>query len=112
VTSALPAFLAAGLLLASALVKLRAAARMEMGAHLPSVLEASVGLALPVLALSGGLSARFGLAALLLALVLLLGSSLHLAARVRHRNDLRERTEGRRLETYVRYLSDQENGAP
>ena len=102
--------LAALLLMASGALKLRAAARAELGVHLPSVVELVVAILLPVLAM-GGPTAETGMAALAGALAVLVASSLHLMARIRHRNRLRDRTEGRRLETYVRYLSDQEDGA-
>lgn len=103
----IPLFLlAAALLLVSGLLKLRTAARAEIGVHLPSLGEVVAGVALPALALVGP-GPGTGSLALGLAFLLLLGSSVHLTLRLRRRSRLRERTEGRRLESYVRYLSDQ-----
>ncbi len=101
--------LGAALLLVSGLVKIRTAARAELGVHLPSLVEVVAGLALPAVGVVGT-GPGAGLTALGAALVLLIASSLHLAARLRRRSRYLERTEGRRLESYVRYLSDQSDG--
>lgn len=104
--------LSALLLLVSGLVKLRTGFRAELGLHLPSLVEVLAGLCLPVVAMGRTLSAGVGLATLVVAFLILVWASVHLAARLRRRNRFRERTEGRRLETYLRYLSDQENSTP
>lgn len=104
----LPTILLALLLLASGTVKLRSAARAEVGLHLPSLLEILAGLAL----MSVGFVQTVSLPVIVGGVLLVLGSSLHLFLRLRRRRALRERTEGRRLETYIRYLSEQESDGP
>ena len=101
-----PALLAV-LLLTSALVKLRTSSRVGLGVHTPSVLELLGAGCLVVLAVSGRLSGPVGLWAAVAAVGLVLGSSSHLGRRLTRRNHLRKKTEARRLEAFVRYLSDE-----
>ena len=101
--------LMAGLLLVSGLVKLRAGERAQLGLHLPSVLEALAALCIGGLAVTGSVTPARGLWATACAALLVVGSSLHLWRRLAARRELRERTEARRLETFVRYLSESDS---
>lgn len=98
--------LLAVLLVASALVKLRAGERAGLGLHLPSLLELLSAVCIGLLVVSGSMTPRIGLWAALVTGTLVVGSSIHLSRRLAHQRRIRELTEGRRLETFVRYLSD------
>lgn len=102
---AAPMVLMAVLLLASGLAKLRAAGRTELGVHLPSLMEVAAGLVLGFLATAGDVAPRTGLWMSVGGGLLVVGSSWHLWRRMAHRRHLRDLTEGRRLETFVRYFS-------
>ena len=94
------------LLLVSGVVKLRTAERTKMGLHLFSLLEIFAGVAVAVLMLGGPLTAGQGMAAVAGSVALVLGSSIHLGRRLKNSRRLRGLTEGRRLENYVKYLSN------
>lgn len=94
------------LLVGSGLVKLRAAARADLGIPVLSLLEAAVGLvyfilpfAAPLLAPSTGVWFVVGGVGLVLA------SSVSMALRLRARRHERDSSEGARLVTHVKYLS-------
>lgn len=110
-TAAAP-FLMAAALIVSAVLKLRGAARAGLGTHTPSLFELLAALVIPGLAVARVLPPAGVVWALVGGGLLLVGSGLHLVRRLAHRHRLREYTEGRRLETYLRYLTDHENGAP
>ncbi len=95
------------LLLTSALVKLRTSSRAGLGLHLPSLLELLAALCVGVLSVSGSLVGGTGLWVVVGSVVLVVGSSVHLGRVLTRRHRLRELTEARRLETYVRYLTDE-----
>ncbi len=107
--SALPLIAAplvmAALLIASALVKLRAAERAGLGLHAPSLLELLAALGLIGVLVTGSMTPELGLRTAVIAGILVVGSSLHLGRRLRARRRIRDLTEGRRLEAFVRYLS-------
>lgn len=107
-----PLLLVTGALLASALAKLRVASRAGVGVHRPSVAELVLGLVLAGVAVAGGLTVGGALWALVVGFLVLVASSLHLLGALRRRDERRERTEGRRLEAYVRYLSTHDDGTP
>jgi hypothetical protein len=92
------------LLLVSGLVKLRAVARVGLGIGILPLAEVLVGLALLALAIAGPPGAPVGLGAILLAVLLLLGSSFQVGTSLGRLRRARERSEGARLMTYVRYL--------
>lgn len=94
------------LLVTSALVKLRAAERAGLGVHLPSLLELLGAACLGLLVVGGALTPRVGLWAALATGALVVGSSIHLGRRIAHQRRIRRLSESRRLETFVRYLSD------
>ena len=110
--SAAAPFLMAAALIVSAAIKLRSAARAGLGTHTPSLFELLAGLAIPALAMVRVLPPAGMAWALAGGGLLLVGSGLHLLRRLAHRHRLRESTEGRRLETYLRDRTDHENGAP
>ena len=100
------------LMLASGLIKLRAAARIGLGVHLFSLLELVMAAALAAIAFGGPAVAEAGLTFVAGAVVLLVLSSLHLGMLMgRHRKE-REATQARRLESYVLYLSGAAPGGP
>ena len=98
--------LTAILLAVSGAFKLRAAARAELGLHSFSLLELVAAVALMVLTMAASLSAEQGFGAVVAAVVLIVVSSWHLGKSLGRRRRLRGLTEGRRLETYVKYMAD------
>ena len=107
--------LAALLLLASGLVKLRAAERVGLGIAVLPLVEVAASLVLLAVSFLRPPGVAGGLTAVVASLVLLLGSSLQVGIAIRRRRRSRELSEGARLRTYVRYLSapiDPEGGAP
>jgi hypothetical protein len=98
--------LTAVLLVVSGVINLRAASRAGMSVHLFSLVELVGGLALAAVLLRGSLTPEQGLGAVLGAVLLIVGSSVHLGRRLRQLRKLRDLTEGRRLESYVKYLSE------
>lgn len=107
--------LAALLLLASGLIKLRAAERVGLGLALLPLFEVAAALVLLAVSFFRPLGVAGGLAAVMASLVLLLGSSLQVGIAIRRRRRSRDLSEGARLRTYVRYLSapaDPEGGGP
>lgn len=105
-----PLLVAACSLVFSALLKLRAGDRAGLGLHLPSLAELLLGLAVGGLAVAGGTPTGTAILVLAVAFLVLVASSVHLFVLLRRRDRRRERTEGRRLEAYVRYLSDHDEG--
>ena len=98
--------LTAVLLLVSGVVKLRAAARAEVGLHLFSLLEILFGVLLFPVTAAMPLTGGQGLATVTGATALIVVSSFHLGARLKHQRRIRDLTEGRRLENYLKYFSN------
>ncbi len=98
----LPLLLAA-ILLASGGVKLRAAKRAHLGGHLPSMLELVFGAGFAYLAVRGAFSPGSGLWASLVAGVLVVASSVHLSRYLAEERARRQRSEGYRLEAFLRH---------
>lgn len=96
---------ASGLLLLSGLVKLRAWSRVSRGVHLFPLLEIAAGLVMGAAVATGAPAPGLGLALVLGAVALVIASSLLLGTELRRMKRDRERSEGARLETYVKYLS-------
>lgn len=94
-------FMTAALLLASALVKLRSAARIGIGLHLFSILEFLMCLAVAAVAMGGVATPGAGFAFVGGAVVLSVASSVHLGVRMAAERRRREDSQARRLETYV-----------
>src|SRR6056297_1305775 len=97
--------LAAVLLLASGLVKMRAGRRAHLGGHLPSLLELVLGVGLGLLVVSRGVTAAGGLGLSIAAALLAVGSSVHLGRGLSAQRAFRRRTEGHRLASYLRQAS-------
>jgi len=107
--------LAAVMLLASGLVKLRAAERVGLGIAVLPLVEVAVAVTLLSVSFFRPIGVAGGLTAVVVSLVLLLGSSLQVGIAIRRRRRSRELSEGARLRTYVQYLSapvDPEGGPP
>lgn len=98
--------LAALLLLVSGLVKLRAGERVGLGIPVLALLEVLVGLALVAFSFLGRMSPRQGLAAVLGAVALVLVSSVRQGLAMKARRQLREQTEGGRLQRYIQVRTD------
>ena len=94
--------LTAILLVVSGAFKLRAAARGEIGLHLPSVLELLGGVGLLLRMTAPPVPVEQGMAAAVGAVVLIVVSSVHLGRRLAHKRRLRGLTEGRRLQNFVK----------
>lgn len=97
--------LASLLLLVSGLVKVKAAARVEMGLPVLALVEVVVGVGVFSVAFIQTLSARQGLFVLVGSVLLVVVSSLQVGAAIRRRHRLRTASEGARLANYMRYLS-------
>lgn len=93
------------LLFISGGVKLRAVARVGMGVAVLPLVEVVAGFVLLALVVVGPPSASLGLGAIVAAVLLLLGSSFQVGSALGNLRRARERSEGARLRTYVRYLS-------
>jgi hypothetical protein len=93
------------MLLASGLLKLRAAARVEMGLPVLALAELLAGLGIFGLMLAADLTAAQGLAVVVGSVALILVSSVQIGLAVRRRQRLRSASEGARLANYVKYLS-------
>ena len=93
--------LTALLLFLSGAFKLRAAARGQIGVHLPSVIELLGGVGLILRMTAPPVPVEQGMAAAVGAVVLIVVSSVHLGRRFAHKRRLRELTEGRRLENFL-----------
>ena len=94
--------LTAILLVTSGAFKLRAAARSDIGLHLPSLLELLGAGGLMLRMTASPVPVEQGMAAAVGAVVLIVGSSLHLGRRLAHKRRLRGLTEGRRLENFLK----------
>ena len=99
--------ISAVLLVGSSLLKLRAAERAKIGLHVPSMLELLAGLGIAAWMVVGGPSVEVGFRLVLGAVVLVLVSSVHLGMKLSARQRERDGSEGARLFTYVKYLSQQ-----
>lgn len=97
--------LSALLLLASGLVKVKAAARVEMGLPLLALLELLAGVGIFSVAFIQNFSARQGLFVVVGSVLLVLVSSVQVGVAIRRRQRLRSASEGARLANYVKYLS-------
>ena len=97
--------LASLLLLVSGMVKVKAAARVEMGLPVLALVEVVVGVGIFSVAFIQNFTARQGLFVLVGSVLLVIVSSLHIGAAIRRRQRLRTASEGARLASYVRYLS-------
>ena len=93
------------LLLASGLLKIKAASRVGMGMPVLALAELLAGLAIPACVFVVELTAGQGLAILLASTLLVIVSSIQVGLEVRRRQRLRAASEGARLASYVRYLS-------
>jgi len=94
--------LTALLLVVSGVIKLRAGGRAEIGLHPLSLIELVAGVGLMVRVIAGSVTAGQGMGAAVGAVVLIVVSSLHLGRRLAHKRRLRDLTEGRRLESFVK----------
>lgn len=94
--------LTALLLVLSGAFKLRAASRGGVGLHLLSVIELLGGVGLMLRMTAPPVPAEQGMAAAVGAVVLIVVSSVHLGRQLAHRRRLRDLTEGRRLENYLK----------
>lgn len=94
------------LLLVSGTMKLRAAGRAKLGLHLFSLLEIMFGGLVLFLMISSPLTASQGFGVTVAGTTLIIISSLHLGSRLRHQRRIRDLSEGRRLENYVKYFSN------
>jgi hypothetical protein len=93
------------LLLASGLVKVRAAARVEMGLPILALAEFLAGLAILGVAFVVELTGVQGMLVLVGSVALVVVSSLQVGLEVRRRQRLRAASEGARLANYVKYMS-------
>jgi len=93
------------LLLTSGLVKVRAAARVEMGLPVLALLELLAGVGIFSVAFVQNFTAGQGLVVLVGSVALVLISSLHVGMAIRSRQRRRDLSEGVRLANYVQYLS-------
>jgi hypothetical protein len=107
--TALPAATAT-LLLISGIVKLRAWARVSQGIHLVPLLEIVAGLLMGAAVMTGTPDPGVGLALTVGAVSLVVVSSVVVGRQIRHLHRARERSEGARLVTWVKYLSQPPNG--
>lgn len=97
--------IAAFLLLASGLVKIKAAARVGMGVPVLALAELAAGLGVFGAVLLADLTAGQGLFVLVGSVALVLVSSLQVGMEVRRRQRLRSASEGARLASRLKYLS-------
>jgi hypothetical protein len=97
--------LAALLLLASGLLKLRAAERVGLGIAVLPLVEVVAALGLLGVSFLRPLDPVAGLIAVVAALALLVVSSLQVGMAMGRRRRSRELSEGARLRTYVQYLT-------
>ena len=93
------------LLLLAGVVKLRAADRAGLGLSLIALLEVFAGLALGAASLVMRIPPGMGLAVVVGAVALVVGSSAQMWTVLRRRLRTRDLSEGARLRTYVKYLS-------
>ncbi len=97
--------LASLLLLASGLLKIKAASRVGMGVPILALVEILAGLADVGALFLAGLTARQGLAILVGSVLLVVVSSVQVGLEIRRRQRLRAASEGARLASYVKYFS-------
>lgn len=97
--------LTALLLLASGLVKVKAADRVQLGVPALALLELLAGVGLFSVAFIQSFTPRQGLLVLVASVALLVVSSLQVGSAIRRRHRIREASEGARLANYVNVLS-------
>lgn len=103
-------FITAAMLAVSGAVKLRATSRIGMGLAPLALLEMAMAVALGFLALPGPLTGSALLRwSVPVALLLLVGSSVDHAMRLRAQRRRRAESEERRLASFVKYLSRSED---
>jgi len=100
----------ATLLVISGVVKLRAWARVSHGIHLVPLLEIVAGFLMGAAVVTGTPDPGVGLALTVGAVSLVVASSVVLGRQIRRVRRERERSEGARLVTWVKYLSQPPNG--
>lgn len=93
------------LLLASGLVKVKAAARVGMRLPVLAAAELVLGVGICGLLVAARLTAAQGLLAVVGSVALILVSSLRMGAAVRRRQRLRSASEGTRLANYLKHVS-------
>ena len=96
-------FLASVLLAASGALKARSAARSGIGVTLLPLVELLFAVVVAALAMAGLASGGLGLGVLVTSVVLVIGSSIDHAGKLRARRRQRQETEASRLAQYVRY---------
>ncbi|HSW30333.1 MAG TPA: hypothetical protein VLH75_12690 [Longimicrobiales bacterium] len=96
------------LLLASGLVKVRAAGRVEMGVPILALAELLAGLGILGVAFVMDLTGLQGMLVLVGSVALVIVSSLQVGMEVRRRQRLRAASEGARLASYMKHLSRQD----
>lgn len=104
--------LSALLLVVSGLVKVKAAARVEMGLPVLALAELVAGVGLFSVAFVHRFTAIQGLLAVAGSALLVVVSSLVVGLSIRRRQRLRSASEGARLANYVKYLSRLDPPAP
>ena len=93
------------MLVASGVVKLRAAERAKLGVPILSIVEAFAGLGLCVLVFMRPPDVDVGFRLVIGAIALVLASSGGMAMKLAGQRKQREDSEGVRLMTYVKYIS-------
>jgi hypothetical protein len=93
------------LLLVSGLVKVKAAARVEMGVPVLAAAELVAGVGIFSVVFIKEFTATQGLVIVVGSVVLIVVSSLQVGSEVRRRHRIRVASEGTRLANYVKYLS-------
>lgn len=96
--------------LASGLLKVRTAARVEMGVPILAVAELVAGVGIFIVLFIERLTAVHGLLIVVGSVVLVLVSSVQVGAEVRRRQRIRTASEGARLANYVKYLAKPPEG--
>jgi len=104
--------LASLLLLVSGLVKMKAAARVDLGLPLLALVELLAGVAIIGVAFMQSFTARQGLAVVVGAVVLVVVSSVQVGLAIQRRHRRLADSEGARLANYVRYRSRLDPPAP
>lgn len=98
-------FLASVVLASSGALKARSGAKHGLGAPILPLLELAAAVVVAGLAVVGAVPAGLGLAIIVAAVVLVIGSSIGHARKLAARRSERTRSEASRLANYVRYLS-------
>ncbi len=101
---------AATLLLISGVVKLHAWGRLGRGVHLVPLVEIVAGFLMGAAVVTGAPAPGVGLALTVGAVSLVIASSVIVGRQIRRLQRERERSEGARLLTWVKYLSQPPDG--